>query len=489
MQGVVINKALFVETGTYNDMVLRPYQTNLDSNVVKQFQEVTNGGTAINSATLAGVANQFIRPTAQAQNSISIDHGWATPRLRFIIDIQYQTALGPSVRKILQGYTSHVGIGSNGFIDPNMVLYFNNVTTLRQSEIMTPHGLMSTNVVSEANQLLRGNYTPSFLDNNDSITWTMRPEDVFKTMGRLSLGNTDVADLRVSFAESPLKKSKRKNNSASHYVSDIMGCYDKTFNAVEMDNTLDYSESMNMAGGLTKEDGMYSDPFFNELLLKTSNFTQGGFVTYGELNALSPELDQRAKFIPLKNVTKSSSNPFEPHRTGQTEHWHGSNNETLWATILSHSIPSIMMDLMLTRVAFMATNQTINGEYVIKILDVNSFAEGINLNPYIDQFLTRLKSEILKGISSNNLIDFNITVMVDVLGETRLTLAIAGGPPIEFATPSFCDGLFSMLLTNNSDQITNNAFDLQTLSDNMSVSNAGQQNYSSFSNGGNDGYI
>ena len=472
---VEVSKALFVETGTYNDMTMRPYETNFDQNLVNQFGELTLGGTSVSPAALSGIANQFLIPSAQAQTNVTIAEGWDTPRLRFILELTYYDGSGrASMRKILQGYTNHVGVAPSGAIDFNMMLYFNNVVTLRQSTIMTENGSSLRTSVGEASHLIRGDYDMT-LGGQPNITWLMRPEDVFSTMGSSALGEEDILDLRVTFANTPVKKSRRSNGSASHYVSDVIKGYR---HSVDSSNyNVDFADALNKASGLVREQPMSGDKFFFDLTNNTASFAQGGSVTYGEMCSLYPEFDNVAVIIPRKQMVHSQPQGFMGgySERGQGEYWTSSNNETVWATVLAQSIPSIMVDGMLTKVTFMATNQTLDGAHSVQMMDAGSFADGLNLVPYVEHFITRLKSEILTGLSNNNHIDYALTASIDVLGDSNIRIRIADGPETDFTSPSFCDALFAPILTNSQSHISKVAYDLQALSDTIGVDAIHQQ--------------
>ena len=502
----VLNKALFVETGTYNDMVMRPYETTPDYQFINQFNEVTQGGSSVAPSVLSGVAGHFLKPSAQVQSVAPIDYGWDEPRLRFILDVSVPSQLGPPTRRIIQGYTGYLGVNfQTGSVDPNMPLYFNNILTLRQSQTETPYGTSIRTAVAEANHLLRGEYQPGQGWANPhysgpDMNWTMRPEDVFTTMGRSVLTgmHDDVTDLRNSFADMPVKKSRRTNGSAPHYLSDVINGYRKTVDYGHHADAVDLNDVYDNARGAVQEDGITGDYFLHILVTSTTNFGTNGFVTYGELDQVLQGLDQQAVMVPasqrMSYMGSSLADPtlFEHHTKGQTEHWGGSNNETLWSTILSQSVPSLMMDLMLTKVAFVATNQTLDGSHDVRIMDAASFADGIDLSPYLEHFQARLVSEVLRGLSSNNHIDFNLQMIVDVIGETRVTISIAGGPEIAFANPSFCDGIFAPVLSQDSNSVDQVAHEIQSLVDNMGVQHHHQfdTNFMPTQGGGsNDGSI
>lgn len=464
---VVVDKVLLVETGTHNDMTRRPYQTHMSGQTMDTIREVTQDGRSISASALGGVANHFIRPNAQAQGNISIQNGWETSRLRFLIQISYYNHQGELTnRKIIQGYTDQPGYSMSGAVDPNMNMYFNSIITLRHGQVPTPSGLMTRTHVAGADHLLRGQPDTNFYNGYQNAMRFMRPEDIFTTMNSFTLDSMDVQDLRTTFATEPVVKSRRKNNSAPHYVTNALTAYRNTMAFAE--DAADISSMYNEARGLVKEDSMTSDKFFFQLKSQTANFASHGYVTYGELCSIFPEFDQVAVVMPIKKVERNNHNtPWVTHQRGDTEYWSSATNETVWASILTQSVPSVMMDLMLTRVAFMATNQTLDGSYHVQVLDAHSFVDNLDLSEYIQQFIQRLQVDILSGLSSNNGIDFRITMLVDVTGDTRVRLSIAGGDEVEFAAPSFCDALYTPVLTENQQDIANLTHDFQFLSENL----------------------
>jgi hypothetical protein len=460
MHNFEILQALFIETGTYNDMTIRPYQTAGDQSHIQEMQRLTEYGRHLSPSALCGIATQVLRPSAQSHSMAMIDNGWQEPRFRFIIKVrEVDNHQGLTTIKILQGYTSHVGLSMHGAVDPNMLLYFNNVVVLRQVMVNSPSGNYVTSHVASADHLLRGVYRPTFTAEPE-MTYLMRPEDVFTAISRQMLVGEDIMDLRLGFAESAMKKSRRRNGSAAHYLNDVM---------VNYRDSLDYSEfgsplsnfAENARGNLI-EGSSDQDPFLRLLKNQSVNFTNNGGIAYSELCYIFPEFDHVATLIPAKKIQIQNSG-FANHQAGQTEYWTSANNETVWATILSQSVPALMMDLMLSRIAFTATNRTIGTDYFVEVADPCSFADGIDLSPYIATFKSRMVNEVLRGLSSNNLIDFAIQMVCDVLGETRINVRIAGGLLTEFVTPSCCDGLFSPVLASTYEQVETLSYDIQNM--------------------------
>ena len=300
----------FLETGTYNDMALRPFETHFTSQDVRMFNEATHGGVHISPEILASTAINFLKPTTTPRSFIVIDNGWNQPRFRFVMIVLVQGNFGQfATRKIIQGYTNHLGATASGAVDPNMILYFNNVITLKQtvSNDFT-HGQGMYSKVVDANHILRGDFQPFSTERSlDANTITIRPEDVFSRHSIKALMDADleVVDETSSFAELPVKKSRRTNNAAPHYMSNVIDAYKKT-----MDFGMNYESNMydvgNSARGMVIDQSVSGDAFFNHLLENRSGFIDQGYIHYGTLLSLFPEADHVMDFHLAKAVSRDN---------------------------------------------------------------------------------------------------------------------------------------------------------------------------------------
>lgn len=481
---VVVKKAHFRETGTYNPVFMRPYKSSITELNQRQLIEATHGGQSITPSILSGFANEFLQPDASYQQVSRIDEGWDTPRFRFIIEVEYHSIHQnfyqgqPPKTKIIQGYTTHVGYSPNGAIDPSMGLRFNTIITLRHSVEQTPFGPTLRTTVAQADHVLHDQWANAqqqpqqafYTDQPQQQPWTnwmMRPEDVFRSIGaeimvRGANQSDEIYDMRNSLISTPIGRSKRKNSLAPHYVSEILNAYNHSHMNYDQNYTdgLGYAEVMHQAEGHVQEQSVIADEFFRKIKQQSVNFDQTGGITYGELCSIFPDFDQAAVFTINPPVQKQQP----VHHHGETEFWNTSTNETIWATSLSHAIPAIMMDLMLKNLTLTATNRTPTGEHFVQFLDARSFIDHLdNLNSYLNHFRWQFIGEVLKGLSMHNQIDYELSVMIDVAGETRITLSLMGGPMVDYATPSFCDGLFIPVITTNQDNLTALAYDMSAL--------------------------
>jgi hypothetical protein len=483
---VVIKSAFFRETGTYNPIFMRPYTTSITDAVANQLIEATRGGELITPSSVSAFSNDIVRPDARYQQPAHIDEGWDTPRFRFLLKVEYHSIHQnfyqghPPKTKIIQGYTSHMGYTPNGAIDPRMGLRFNTIITLRHTIEQTPAGPTVRTAVAQADHVIHDQLaatqqptgyeqypnpalqTPS--GQQPWTVWMMRPEDVFRSIGtdvmmQGAYQHDDLFDMRNSLMASPVSRSKRKNSLTPHYVSEILKTHKNA--SIDYHDAVDYADVMNNAEGHVKENSILGDEFFRQIRQASVAFDQTGSISYGELCSIFPEFNDVSVFSVNSPVQRQT--PI--HRQGETEFWDTSTNETIWATSLSHAIPAIMLDLMLVDLTFIATNKTTTGEHTLTFLDAHSFIDNLdNLTTYLEHFRWQIVGEVLKGLSMNNQIDYELSVIVNVSGETRITLSLFGGPPVEYATPSFCDALFIPVVTTNQDNLNTLAYDMSVLS-------------------------
>lgn len=461
--GMHITKLLFVETGTYNDMTVRPYNTFVEAQDILGFQEASNGGRNLSPSALATVSN-VLRPAAQHEGIVQIADGWNSRRLRFMMEVTQGGVMGAQVKQYLTGYTDHYGLSDQGFLDPNMRLIFNNTLTVRAVQEFQPGiGNINRMTVSDASHVINGQFSATF-GSNQVGQRVMRPQDVFDTMGHTVLGTDDVMDLRTSFAGG-IMKSRRNNGSASHYLSRTLGAYRQAYND-DTNNSNDLGALLGTAAGTVQEGLVSTDGFLAYLLrMQTTGLLESGSVTYGELCQFEPNLDQHITDVFPITPTYRATNYV--HHAGDSENWTGNTMETVIATALSHSVPSIMTDMMLTGIHFRATNQTLDGTVSIVPMAAESFAEGVNLEPYIKHFVYRLEHEVLRALSRNNLIDYAIEVRIDILNDSMISVAMNGNQPVVYWNAQFADALNAPVITNNGATLGKMAYDIENLVNNM----------------------
>lgn len=462
-----ITKMIMVETGTYDDMVLRPYQSSVDAHGLMMYKEATQDGTILTPESLSGVAGHLMRPSSRVHGQAPIENGWGTRRLRFMIEIESDKGWGAKNIQIMTGYTNYVGVTATGAIDPQMHLSFNNSITVRATAEFTPSGTQYRQAVADASQIMpvvnMGStaYSPQ---NIIGMPVIMRPVDVVSGMYMNALNDPNIQDLSTSLAVSP-KKSRRDNGNAATYMARTMKAMTAAHEQ-DMDYAVGQEDILQKVKGSLKEPMVSNDDFLSNIMQYT-DYLHTSSVSYGDLCRTFPETDSVNTVVLRGTVQKTS--PTMPSERGMGSTWLGSDNETIATTILTQSVPSIMVELMLTKISFAATNETLNGQFAIEMRDAAGFSKNVDMAPYLQRFIDRMYTEVLNDVSNNNQMTFRLQMLVDILGDTYVTISIGGGPDTDFVLPSFCDALMSPVIGGGPGDLSLLATDLEQIHSNSAT--------------------
>lgn len=491
-----IVRALFSESGTYNDMSLRVYNADFrDPNLADRFLSATNGGQVISGDTLAGVAGDFLVPSSQPFGVAKAPNGWGNKMLRFIMHVVVKqpnyTGDVDVAHKMVQGYTDFVGVDPNGNVAPDMRLYINSVMTYTETTIADNYGRRTRPRWAGKEQIISG--TPRLSPGQPySPTRLMRPTDLLDSMTAINaceLGAVDAApfggfsggdmapnmleDYTTNFATTHVVKSDRSLTRAPHFVSSVFSAWRDAYREHQdedlgvADPTTFYDVYSRARGKVLNEGTVEGDPLLSHLKRETT-FSQNEHFTYGELRSICPEIDDPSVTTVMfeREVVRQQTHSPQgtppglfPERAqrGDSEGWNNSNTETIWATVLANSVPSIMLDSFLTFASFNVTNQTTSGMPVVTPLGMNTIMgcslPDVDLQRFMETFLSRIETEVIRSLSRENLIDYNITMEVDTMGDTRIAISIGGEPQVMYTVPSFSDASFSPVLAPNANYV------------------------------------
>ena len=476
---ITAEKVIFVPTGTYNPMYHRHFGATVDENTINQLLARTNNGHNVEAAMLSGCASQILRPIAQPSSTSDIVNGWNERRFRFMAMCS-TNVMGRSFRQIITGYTDHMGTTMSGAVDPNMGLYINNTITLRQILSHGQNGPTSSWAVVDNSQIISDptmSMAPNGGYNNGhfqkSTKATLRPYDIFCRAGTAVLEASDpgnVLDFRTSI-NNGLVKSHRANTGAPTYLSKIFKAHKNA--TLESENT-NHISMVTDAASATVHDGTLDDDTILSKLAYNTGLLSNGFVSYGDICRWVTHFDDCATFINTNGVKRDGSSQFGTNdvNDGQSEYWHGADNETVTATILQNGVTGIMADTLLTGVWFHAHNSTASGEISVALnpsFPFKSFIEGINMDNFLQIFLQRLVNEILMDISMRNQIQFAVDMYVDILGETKIYISLDGGPSVPYIVPQFADSLFTPVVATHHSALSELSYDIESLASHLSA--------------------
>ena len=460
-----VSKLMFIETGEYHQQAARPYNTDLtDTRNISLLKNATQDGNNISANSVAGVASTIIKPSSEAGRDINITQGWGERRYRFFMEVEMMVA-GVATRKIIIGYTDHVGVSMGGTLDPNMRMYINNVIVLRLMGQNQWQIFESNHIVVNDLQVHGGGYQ------NQSVV--MRPEDVFNTLQATSFytqDDLDVVDYRANIAKGA-RKSARSNTNHNQFLAKSMKALHTSQNNADHLAGGTMADIYQEATTKVRESSIHDDNLLRDWDTQ-ANYFEDGFITYGMLCDLSPSTMYNTQHFELKPALKQAT-----QHTANTEHFKGSDVTAIMSSILSNTVPPLAMECLLTRVKFTATNATINGQPHVAMTDVpRGFVDDVPLDQYARLFIDRLINIVMPDVTNNWNFIVQIEMDVDILGETRIEISVNGEPPVPYVIPSFADGLTAPIIGSNNTDLSNLAVDINSITSSIGMVTESESN-------------
>ena len=460
-----IVKSMMVESGTYNQEFTRPYIGSTDSDVVALYTEQTNQGRQVDRNTLAGIAGRIIAPSAVPDAQVSVSNGWATRRIIFMIEI---IELNTRLTTVIMGYADKVDLSIGGLVDPNLRLTINSSITLNTVEYETPTGPQVRKRVVENSHLL-GIQTmnslhaidPSYNQDGQRV-YMQRPTDI---ANNLSLGHMNagiIGDGRTQIVPNKQTRSRRANNSAPVYLSEVINGIVQTAQAPELEGPhVSAQEVYSQAGAVMGESNVHSDPTLR-YISNNSNLRNEGNVTWGNMCHIFPDLDRVTEYYKHSDTVQPLSGHFESTH-GSFEYWDRVSWEALMATTVFHTLPSIISQSMLVGITGTMTNVTAEGIPMVNITNAHSFIDGFDRTLAVQQVEHRILTELFPGLSLGNQRTVFVAFNINLIRDGWVSIAIDGKPPIEYSSPCFADGLLLPTLATNENSLSSLAGHINTL--------------------------
>lgn len=452
-----ITKMLMLQVGTFNDMYQRPYTAHTDGIQLLQLQEATQNGRNLSAGALGAVGADIMRLSTTVSDSADITNGYDTPRLCFMMEVEFPGTGGMLTVEWLMGYTDYMGVNDmygNGNVsfDPNMRLFFNNVVRGRRVPSANRFGPSMHSKVGDTFQLISGDYRPD-VTNLHRSQHLMRPQDVFTSMSmqgsRALLGSEEVYDVRATHGPEKVAVNNRRNTIPGQYLSSMLTTWQG-----ETENNPDTD-----AGHLNSHmAGKIAEPTISRIrtlaqLATQSELRQGGSVSWHELVHAddSATLEDRAVVVLAQSQRSRASLAVR----GNTQAWNTNTTSGIMAAGFVQAIPGLMMNLMLTELDFSVTNKTLDGSWQVMFNGVETFNEGDTI-AQVEAFRYRLIEDLMPGLTHGGMLLATIHAQFSVTGQTFVQIDLDDGEGfVPYMTPSFCDGLFSSIRAPNADTLDN----------------------------------
>lgn len=465
--GIKVAELIIQETGTYGQQYLRPYETNsnIDGSALDQLASKMVGNTAnaiLNPLAVVGSGGGFITRKAQPEAQLAIANGWDQRRIRFILKIVVDMQVSGSNTHIITGYTDFPGVSAATLsIAPEMIFYINSITKTRTVNHITPMGQIGNMNVVASQHVLYDNDAGSY--NSPVHKRTMRPEDIYTTMGNSLLFNDPEFTNQGYDTRNVLRQTAvtadRNLSTPAHFITDVVNNYIHAAESENFGQDLNSIYTQAKARVMNEPNGAasYDDPFMTMLSHMRGGQPINGYFTWGELQRMDPNVSNVTNYMVIGHTEVNRL-----HQAGQTHHWGGSDRLTVAATLLSNAVPALMMELMITRVAFKSTNHNQNGRMETTILGGRGFS-NLDMTMNYERFKDTFERLILSDLTYGNMIGYFIEMNVDLTGETWIKISLDSEPAVDFVTPSFCDGMFAPVITTNQQTVTNLSQDFNSL--------------------------
>lgn len=458
-----VNQMLIREVGTYNQQYMRPYKMDTSGGRADRLLERVERASVVDGNLIAGVSSDIISQSHFAVDEIQIIGGWKERRLAFIMEVIQENTSGSQSVLMLQGYSDRAEYSLSGTLDPDTLFVINSYVMLNRSyDARTGR---QYDVVTEAANVVNGKYVTTY--RNEDQLYSMRPEDLVIGMESMQLNETYTSygapasfeDTRIGIGNKSIL-SRRRNNMASTYLANTINSYRSA------SQLGDFGMRERDLLGQTANLLMEPTPGDLHFLRALSNVQRNpGTTSFRMADITDIDTDLRSASVArrvIKLVALGEMERSRLHHAGETESWEDARIPQWAATVLSNSVSAIMMDLYITQLEMFCTNSHIGGRVEIRVATARSLM-ALDLTEQVEMLKTRMEAEVLKDISNNNQETYYIDMKVDLFGETRINIDIAGSGDIGFCVPSFSDSILTPGITNSRKYFDETATDMENV--------------------------
>uniref|UniRef100_A0AB39CCX4 Uncharacterized protein n=1 Tax=Pseudomonas phage RVTF4 TaxID=3236931 RepID=A0AB39CCX4_9VIRU len=481
---VRIGNLVLVQSGTYQEQHVRPFNMAVTDAAINQLHNATRGGMNLGVSAVQEIAGSIVAPAAQTEGLVGIKEGWTSRRFRGFVRVHEEHPMikGTSTQRIFFIYTDQCDVSYGNLLDPNMRVYFNSETVITERLEQTPMGIQKVAKVQASNQIV----TPVDMMAGANGLFSapaahlIRPEDIFSigqtqaVIDRLQSTNrfngtiNRMHDHRTMVGEcGAYQYSHRQDTSPVRYVSNSLSAFQHSVREADMlgsdgygNNASDSREHLyGEAQAHAANQNIHSNSFLARLK-EQANYMERGYVTWGDLCRIFPELVQQAGCAAWSMDNGQSIRKV--NFAQDSMHFQGADNTSIAASLLAQAVPSLMMDCFLRHVSFAVTNGDHPGTYKLEFHGegIKSIMEGIDMRPYLMEFERRLATDCLNNITYGNQIGFQISMASDLAGDSVINISLQGEQVVRWVAPTFTDSLFTPIVTRDGQKANKIANDM-----------------------------
>lgn len=505
---LVLKKIIFRQIGRgYDEQYSRPFEIagnkqTVDAAVnaicegwmVGAVQNNANGlrFTSAPVDAVSGISGQLIAPSPEAYSAnIGLrSNAWGDDR--FVFWATFETTdnvlAGQFFRYIVTGYTDsddELGFArQSGSLDPNMRMFVNTIHKLEIKLFSDGYGgvVERCTVIHHDEVHFNGQSDIDLRNNRRSNDCIARPTDILDMCQLLdgmgsTTANTDPYDNygianethigavsgKLGYANNKVVLARTDNHSSATMISNLLNGIGASRAEVDRQNAASRIEQRHFADGVDNK--VYararSTPWIREshatlngqaimhLFKEVLHLKDHPFIGYSDFLRVFPNADPR-----YNECEVSLMSPYEMDDKSSMN-MRGATKEGIEAYRISCALSNIMLTNGFYEIAFIATNQTVNGLWDISPI-VSEGREVKNMrttdtdaiNLAFDAFCNELLAKVLipaATVTGGYTRDISLVVGADLMTDIRGDISIDGGLPERFVFTTFASNAISPL--------------------------------------------
>lgn len=446
---LTIKNFIMIEThADYKDIHSRSISINATNSSISGLKDLLQTDSNASDLTgmevsnaMAGTASLSSVPTYKAE----IPNGWQTRRLRFMLAVSLFDGFTEDISYI-QGFTEYADISMSGHIDPHMPFYINSITSVMKTfDQRTGRYFVrpkrSFNVISD----MANGYQYEEIHNPDSLK-LIRPVDVLNKIHIMSNMRDDVRIVDTTGTLSNTTVSARSNSDPANYLAKTINGFLEAKCSIA--NTADsVSLYRNALSSTFIREGRLIDDIFIKELYNLTNIINPTSFTLDILSKIDPDVAHKGKIVDRRAIHNSNTDGMLGGCSDTAETYDASA-ETIKAATVMHSINSMLIDNMITKLSVAFTNE--NGPVpTITVTNINSFIEDIDLIQLEMKVKQHIRSVLMPVLTDNGYTCVSVILETDLLGDTNISISVNGGPGIVYRYPAYADTLYSPVISTN----------------------------------------
>ncbi|MGG4591761.1 hypothetical protein ACLPJK_26240 [Pseudomonas aeruginosa] len=447
-----VKQLIFREVGTYNDVLLRPFDPEFTPNLADRLVEATEEGRNISAQALSDIAHDILKPTADHEGVADIPGGWGERRWAFVGEIEIRNTNFSSEVQYITGFTDGDGIHPRGngeaTIDKRMRLLIDSSFVVRYNysggngRNGWVGGLVrASNVVSSRTEadFRVGDVGTVTLTPYDVIGRRIIPEDL-RDLAR----EENFHDYRASFGNQGVKLVSRQNNMANHYLHRLLDANAASAGTIGHEDDDDDVAYYSRVQGRLKEDSLHGDAFMQAMAASTRILDER-CVTYGELCAHNDHLDDRVEVYPIDPRRDI------PRRRGEYMRLDGSDAVTMAAITIAQALPTTMMRYGYIQCDIEANN--LRGRPEVLLPYMENLVRGMSIQDFRPELESHVLHDLFLPISLNNALPLDVSISCGLFTDVLIKINLDNRGWEEFVIPTFSSSSYSPLCSDRESRL------------------------------------